>query len=144
MSHAYLVTPRRLPVGRRKGGLSEVHPVDLAAAGMRASIDASGVDPGAVDDVVFGCVGQIGPQTGNIARLAWLTAGLPETCRGSPSIGNAARPSRRSTSPHRPSCPVPPTWSWRRSRVDDAGADHEPGDARRNTAWPAPFAAPVG
>ena len=82
MSYAYLVTPRRLPVGRRKGGLSQVHPVDLAAAGMRASIDASGVDPGAVDDVIFGCVGQVGPQTGNIARLAWLTADLPEHVPG--------------------------------------------------------------
>lgn len=82
MSYAYLVTPRRLPVGRRKGGLSQVHPVDLAAAGMRASIDASGVDPGAVDDVIFGCVGQVGPQTGNIARLGWLTADLPEHVPG--------------------------------------------------------------
>lgn len=82
MSHAYLVAPRRLPVGRRKGGLSEVHPVDLAAAGMRASIDASGVDPDAVDDVVFGCVDQIGPQTGNIARLGWLAGDLPEHVPG--------------------------------------------------------------
>ncbi|MTD17260.1 acetyl-CoA C-acetyltransferase [Nakamurella sp. YIM 132087] len=81
-NQAYLVAPRRTPVGRRNGGLSAVHPLDLAGAGMLGTLAAAGVDPGAVDDVVFGCVGQIGPQTGNIARLAWLAADLPEHVPG--------------------------------------------------------------
>ena len=72
----------RTPVGRRNGALSGVHPADLGAHVLRALLERTGVDPGAVDDVYFGCVGQIGAQTGNLARTAWLAAGLPQQVPG--------------------------------------------------------------
>jgi acetyl-CoA acyltransferase len=68
----------RTPVGRRNGGLAGVHAVDLGAVVLRALVERSGVDPGLVDDVIFGCVSQIGEQSVNVARNAWLAAGLPE------------------------------------------------------------------
>jgi acetyl-CoA acetyltransferase family protein len=68
----------RTPVGRRNGGLAGVHAVDLGAVALRALIDRGGVDPGLVDDMIMGCVSQIGEQSVNVARNAWLAAGLPE------------------------------------------------------------------
>ena len=68
----------RTPVGRRNGGLAGLHAVDLGAAALRALVDRSGVDPGRVDDVIMGCVSQTGEQAVNVARNAWLAAGLPE------------------------------------------------------------------
>jgi acetyl-CoA acetyltransferase family protein len=68
----------RTPVGRRNGGLSGLHAVDLGAAALRALVDRSGVDPVRVDDVIMGCVSQTGEQAVNVARNAWLAAGLPE------------------------------------------------------------------
>ena len=82
MAEAYIVEAVRSPVGRRGGGLSEVHPLDLAAHAITGLIDRSGVDPGAVDDVVWGCVDAIGPQAGDIGRSAWLAAGMPEHVPG--------------------------------------------------------------
>ena len=82
MPEAFIVDAVRTPVGRRNGGLSGVHPADLSAHVLRALLERTGVDPGAVDDVYFGCVGQIGAQTGNIARTAWLAAGLPQQVPG--------------------------------------------------------------
>ncbi len=82
MADAFIAGAVRTPVGRRNGGLAGVHPVDLAAHAVRALIDRTGVDPGAVDDVIMGCVSQIGPQTFDIARNAWLSAGLPESVPG--------------------------------------------------------------
>lgn len=82
MGEAYLVDAVRTPVGRRNGGLAGVHSADLGAAVLRALVDRAGVDPAAVDDVVMGCVDQIGPQAGDIARTAWLAAGLPEEVPG--------------------------------------------------------------
>jgi acetyl-CoA C-acetyltransferase len=79
---AYLVDGVRTPVGRRGGGLAEIHPADLGAHVIRALVHRSGVDPLAVDDVVFGCVDTLGPQAGDIARTAWLAAGLPEEVPG--------------------------------------------------------------
>ena len=79
---AYIVGAVRTPVGRRKGGLAAVHPADLGAVALNALVDAHGVDPAAVDDVILGCVDQIGPQAGDIARTAWLAAGLPESVPG--------------------------------------------------------------
>jgi acetyl-CoA C-acetyltransferase len=67
----------RSPFGRRNGGLSTTHSVELLAEVQRALIERSGVDPATVGQVVGGCVGQVGMQTGNVARTAWLTAGLP-------------------------------------------------------------------
>jgi acetyl-CoA acyltransferase len=68
----------RTPVGRRNGGLAGVHAVDLGAAALRAVVERSGIDPMLVDDVIMGCVSQIGEQSVNVARNAWLAAGLPE------------------------------------------------------------------
>jgi acetyl-CoA C-acetyltransferase len=82
MTEAFLVDAVRTPVGRRGGGLSAVHPADLGAHVLRALVDRSGVDPAAVEDVVFGCVDTVGPQAGNIARTCWLAAGLPEEVPG--------------------------------------------------------------
>jgi acetyl-CoA acetyltransferase family protein len=68
----------RTPVGRRNGGLAGVHAVDLGAAALRALVERSGIDPMQVDDVIMGCVSQVGEQSVNVARNAWLAAGLPE------------------------------------------------------------------
>ena len=67
----------RSPLGRRNGGLASVHPVELLGAVQRETIERAGIDPGAVGQVVGGCVTQTGEQTFDIARSAWLTAGLP-------------------------------------------------------------------
>ena len=82
MAEAYLVDAVRTPVGRRGGGLARAHPADLGARVIRALLARTGVDPLAVDDVVFGCVDTLGPQAGDIARTAWLAAGLPEAVPG--------------------------------------------------------------
>ncbi|MEV0967091.1 acetyl-CoA C-acetyltransferase [Microtetraspora glauca] len=82
MAEAYIVGAVRTPVGKKKGGLSTVHPTDLAAHTLQALVDRTGVDPSAVDDVIMGCVMQFGPQSMDIARNAWLSAGLPENVAG--------------------------------------------------------------
>ncbi len=82
MAEAYIVSAVRTPVGRRKGGLSQVHPADLAGHVIKAAVERAGVDPGEVDDVILGCVDQLGAQSTNIARTAWLAAGLPEHVPG--------------------------------------------------------------
>jgi acetyl-CoA C-acetyltransferase len=82
MAEAYIVDAVRSPVGKRGGGLSQVHPADLGAHSLAALMDRTGIDPAAVEDVVFGCVDTIGPQAGDIARTCWLAAGLPEEVPG--------------------------------------------------------------
>jgi acetyl-CoA C-acetyltransferase len=82
VSQAYIVGAVRTPVGRRNGGLSAVHPVDLAAQVLGELVSRTGVDAAAVEDVIMGCVSQIGPQAIDIARNAWLSAGLPESVPG--------------------------------------------------------------
>ena len=82
MAEAFLVEAVRTPVGRRGGGLAGAHPADLGGHVIWALLDRAGADPLAVDDVVFGCVDTIGPQAGDIARTAWLAAGLPEEVPG--------------------------------------------------------------
>jgi acetyl-CoA C-acetyltransferase len=82
MPEAYIVDAVRTPVGKRGGGLSTVHPADLGAHVLRALVDRTGIDPAAVEDVVFGCVDTIGPQAGDVARTCWLAAGLPEEVPG--------------------------------------------------------------
>jgi acetyl-CoA C-acetyltransferase len=82
MAEAYIVDAVRTPVGRRGGSLAGAHPADLGAHVIRELIARTGLDPLAVDDVVFGCVDTIGPQAGDIARTAWLAAGLPEEVPG--------------------------------------------------------------
>ena len=82
MPEAYIVDAVRTPVGRRNGGLSKVHPADLGAHSLNALMQRTGIDPAAVEDVVFGCVDALGPQAGDIARTCWLAAGLPEEIPG--------------------------------------------------------------
>ena len=74
---AYIVDAIRTPVGKRNGSLAKTHPADMGAHVIRALVERTGLDPAVVDDVVFGCVDAIGPQAGNIARTAWLAAGMP-------------------------------------------------------------------
>nr|WP_042186140.1 acetyl-CoA C-acetyltransferase [Kibdelosporangium sp. MJ126-NF4]CEL17111.1 3-ketoacyl-CoA thiolase @ Acetyl-CoA acetyltransferase [Kibdelosporangium sp. MJ126-NF4] len=82
MSDAYIIDAVRTPVGRRGGALSGVHPADLGAHVIKALFSNSPIDPGEVDDVIFGCVDTLGPQAGDIARTAWLAAGFPEDVPG--------------------------------------------------------------
>jgi acetyl-CoA C-acetyltransferase len=82
VAEAYIAGAVRTPVGRRNGGLSGLNPVDLGAHALRALIARTGADAGAVEDVIMGCVSQIGPQSLDIARQAWLSAGLPEHVPG--------------------------------------------------------------
>ena len=82
MPEAFIIDAVRSPVGRRGGALSQVHPADLGAHSIGALIDRTGIDPGAVEDVIFGCVDTIGPQAGDIARTCWLAAGLPDHVPG--------------------------------------------------------------
>ncbi|WP_327086618.1 acetyl-CoA C-acetyltransferase [Nonomuraea sp. NBC_01738] len=82
MSEAYIIGAVRTPVGRRNGGLAAVHPADLGAHVLTELIERTGLDPAAVEDVVFGCVDTVGPQAGDIARTCWLAAGLPEEVPG--------------------------------------------------------------
>ena len=82
MSTAVIVDAVRTPLGRRNGKLKDWHPVDLAAETLKAVVDRTGIDPGAVDDVVMGCVMQVGEQGINIARNAVLAAGWPESVPG--------------------------------------------------------------
>jgi acetyl-CoA C-acetyltransferase len=82
MPEAFIVDAVRTPVTRRGGGLAAAHPADLGAHVIKALLARTGADPGAVDDVIFGCVDAVGPQAGDIARTAWLAAGLPEAVPG--------------------------------------------------------------
>jgi len=79
MTDVVIVEAVRSPIGRRGGGLSTLHPADLLAQVQKALIDRAGIDPASVDQVVGGCVTAVGEQSFNIARTAWLTAGLPLT-----------------------------------------------------------------
>ncbi|MEI7754755.1 MAG: acetyl-CoA C-acyltransferase [Actinomycetota bacterium] len=79
MINAVIVDAIRTPLGRRNGKLKNWHPVDLAAETLKALIDRTGVDPGLIDDVVMGCVMQVGEQAFNIGRNAVLAAGWPDT-----------------------------------------------------------------
>ena len=82
MPNAVIVDAIRTPLGKRNGRLKDWHPVDLAAETLKAVVDRTGIDPGIVDDVVMGCVMQVGEQGVNIARNAVLAAGWPETVPG--------------------------------------------------------------
>jgi acetyl-CoA acyltransferase len=82
MRDAVIVEAVRTPVGKRNGGLSGVHPVNLSAHVLRSLAERTGIDPVVVDDVVWGCVSQTGEQTLDIARTAVLAAGWPETVPG--------------------------------------------------------------
>jgi acetyl-CoA C-acetyltransferase len=82
MPEAYIVDAVRTPVGRKKGSLAHMHPADLGAHPIKALISRTGIDPIAVDDVVWGCTETIGGQAGDIGRTAWLVAGFPDDVPG--------------------------------------------------------------
>src|SRR5580704_6796755 len=82
MRDAVIVQAIRTPVGRRRGALSGIHPADLSAVVLNALVEGVGLDAAMVDDVVWGCVGQVGEQGVNIARNAILAAGWPESVPG--------------------------------------------------------------
>ena len=78
MREAVIVEAIRTPIGRRGGAYADVHPVDLLSAVLRDLVDRTGLDAALVDDHIAGCVSQVGDQSLNVARNAWLAAGLPE------------------------------------------------------------------
>ena len=82
VAEAYIIDTVRTPVGRRGGSLAGVHTADIGAHALNALVERTGIDPGIVEDVVFGCLDTIGPQAGDIARTCWLAAGLPEHVPG--------------------------------------------------------------
>ena len=82
MSEAFICDAIRTPVGKKKGALADAHPADMGAHVLQGLVDRTGIDPGAVEDVVFGCVDAVGPQAGDIARTCWLAAGLPHHVPG--------------------------------------------------------------
>ncbi len=82
MRDVVIVEAVRSPIGKRNGGLSRIHPADLSAVVLAALIDRAGIDPTLIDDVIWGCVSQVGDQSSNIGRYAVLAAGWPETIPG--------------------------------------------------------------
>ena len=82
MQNAVIVDAIRTPLGRRNGRLKDWHPVDLAGVTLKALVDRTGIDPNLIDDVIMGCVMQVGEQGLNVGRNAVLAAGLPETIPG--------------------------------------------------------------
>ena len=77
MQEVFIVSAVRSPIGRRKGGLSGLHPADLLGAVQKACVTRAGVDPKEIGQIVGGCVSQVGEQSFNVARSAWLSQGLP-------------------------------------------------------------------
>ncbi|RNL59139.1 acetyl-CoA C-acetyltransferase [Zhongshania marina] len=82
MPEAYIVDAVRSPTGRRKGGLAHVHGADLGAHVLKAIVERNGIPDNEYDDVIFGCVDTVGPLAGDIARSAWLAAGLSQEVPG--------------------------------------------------------------
>jgi acetyl-CoA C-acetyltransferase len=82
MPEAFIIDAVRTPVGKRGGALAGVHSADLGAHVLSALVTRTGIDPGAVDDVIMGCCDTIGSQAGDVARSAWLVAGLPDHVPG--------------------------------------------------------------
>lgn len=82
MPEAYIVDALRTPTGRRKGGLAHIHAADLGGHVLRALVERNSIPDEDYDDVIFGCVDTIGPLAGDIARTAWLAAGLSDAVPG--------------------------------------------------------------
>src|SRR5437763_7593993 len=78
MPEAVIVEAVRSPIGKRNGSLSGTHPVDLLGTVLQSLVERTGVAPGAIQDNITGCVSQVGEQSINVARNAWLAAGFPE------------------------------------------------------------------
>ena len=102
MSTAYIVAAARTAGGRKGGRLSGWHPADLAGKLLDALVERTHADPALIEDVIMGCVSQVGEQAGNVGRNAVLASKLPEACPAVTSIASAARRSRRSSSRRRP------------------------------------------
>ena len=113
MREAVIVDAVRTPAGKRNGMLQDWHAADLLAHVLKAVAERNDLDPAEVEDVITGCVMQVGEQSLNIGRNAVLAAGWPESVPATPSTASAVRASRRSTSPHRVSWPAPTTASSR-------------------------------
>ena len=135
---AVIVDAVRTPVGRKKGSLSQWHAADLSAHVLRALVDRTGIDPAVVDDVIWGCVQQVGQQSYNVGRMAVLAAGWPRVRAGGhdrpavrlvPAVGALRR--RR-----------PGLRSVRRGRGRRCG-DHERGAARRRPSSAVSTACPA-
>ena len=82
MPHAYLVGGARTPVGRYGGALSSVRPDDMAALCIKSVVEAAGIDPADIDEVILGNANGAGEENRNVARMAWLLAGFPDTVPG--------------------------------------------------------------
>src|SRR5262245_60729438 len=82
MPTAVIVDAVRTPLGRRNGALKDIHPVDLAAHTLKAIVERNDLDPEVVEDVIMGCVMQVGDQAVNVGRNAVLAAGFPESVVG--------------------------------------------------------------
>ena len=98
MGEAYIVAAARTAGGRKGGRLKGWHPADLGAALIDALVERAKADPALIEDVIFGCVMQVGEQAVNIARNVVLASKLPRPCRPPAWTANAALPSRRCTS----------------------------------------------
>jgi len=77
MREAVIVEAVRTPFGKRNGALRDIHPVLLGTLVLKELVERTGIDPAQVDDVVWGCVGQVGEQSANVGRNTWLAAGFP-------------------------------------------------------------------
>jgi acetyl-CoA acyltransferase len=95
MRDAVIVEAVRTAVGKRNGGLSTMHPADLSALVLNALVERAGIDPAVVDDVIWGCVSQVGDQSSNIGRYSVLAAGWPESIPGT-TINRACGSSQQS------------------------------------------------
>ena len=91
MPDAVIVDAVRTPIGKRRGSLADVHPVDLSAVVLTALAERTGIDPELVDDVLWGCVNQAGDQASQVGRYAVLAAGWPETVPGATRRSSRAR-----------------------------------------------------
>jgi acetyl-CoA acetyltransferase len=113
MPRAVILSAVRTPVGRYGGGLAEVRPDDLAATAIAAAVERSGVPAGEIEDVWLGCANQAGEDNRNVARMAALLAGLPESVAGVRSTGCAPRGCRPSSARATRSPPATATSSSR-------------------------------
>lgn len=95
MREVVIAAAVRTPVGKRNGGLAGVHPADLSALVLEALVERTGLDPEIVDDVIWGCVSQVGDQSSNIGRYSVLAAGWPESIPGT-TINRACGSSQQS------------------------------------------------
>jgi acetyl-CoA acyltransferase len=103
MTDAFICDPIRTPIGRYGGALAQVRTDDLAAIPLKALLERNPkVDPAAIDDVVYGCANQAGEDNRNVARMALLLAGLPETVPGA-TVNRLCGSAPRRSRPARPS-----------------------------------------